>query len=77
MANLDCLIPYHQLLARFRSEFNLPGRFEQFPKPRLVLITLRALAIGQNPFGMLHSQIFVNLPLEFSVSVDLARHNDQ
>lgn len=77
MANLGCLIPYRQLLARFRGGFNLPGRFEQFTKSRLVLITLRALAIGQNPFGMLRAQIFVNLPLEFSVIVDLARHRSK
>jgi len=47
---------------------------EQFPETRLVLVTLRALASGLDPFGMLDPQVVVNLLLELCVCVDLVRH---
>ena len=77
MATLGCLIAYHQLLAGLRIRFSLPERFEQFHEPRLVLIALGALAIWLDPFGMLRSQIVVNLPLQFRVSVDLSGHSGE
>jgi hypothetical protein len=74
MATLGCLIAYHQLLARLSIGFRLPERFEQFHETRFMLVAFGALSIWLDPFGMLRTQIFVNLPLEFSVIVDLARH---
>ena len=68
--------PLHQLLARFRIGFSLPERFEQFLQTRLVLVALGALARRLDPFGMLHSQIFVNLPLELCVSMNRVRHGN-
>ena len=44
---------------------------EQFYEARLVRIAHGTLAVGLDPFGMLHPQIVVNLLLEFSVSLDL------
>ena len=47
---------------------------EQFREERLVRIAPRAFAIGLDPFGMLDSQIIVNLLLELGVRVDLVIH---
>jgi hypothetical protein len=47
---------------------------EQFPEARLVRIAPGAFAIGFDPFGMLDSQIIVNLSLELRVGVDLVIH---
>ena len=44
-----------------------------------MLVAFGALASWQNPTGMLRVQIFVNLPLEFSVRVELlntVRHSN-
>ena len=49
---------------------------EQFRKARLVRIAHGTLAIGLDPFGMLDSQIVVNLFLELSVGVDLVMHGN-
>ena len=50
---------------------------EQFREARLVRIAHGTLAIGLDPFGMLDSQIVVNLLLELSVSVDLVIHRNR
>ena len=47
---------------------------EQFREERLVRIALGAFAIGFDPFGMLDSQIIVNLFLELGVGVDFVIH---
>jgi hypothetical protein len=49
---------------------------EQFCEARLVRIAHGTLAIGLDPFGMLDSQIVVNLLLEFRVGVDLVIHGN-
>ena len=49
---------------------------EQFREARLVRIAHRTFAIGLDPFGMLDSQIVVNLLLEFSAGVDLVIHGN-
>ena len=49
---------------------------EQLDETRLVRITHRGFAIWLNPFGMLDSQVVVNLLPELSVCVDLVRHGD-
>ena len=46
---------------------------EQFREAQLVRITPGGLAIWLDPFGMLDSQVVVNLLPEFGVSVDLVR----
>ncbi len=43
---------------------------------RLVRIAHGGFAIGLNPFGMLDSEIVVNLLLELGVRVDLMRHGN-
>ena len=47
---------------------------EQLHEARLVRITCEACAICLDPFGMLGSQVVVNLLPELGVSVDLVRH---
>ena len=47
---------------------------EHFREERLVRIAPRAFAIGFDPFGMLDSQIIVNLLLELGVGVDFVTH---
>ena len=49
---------------------------EQLREARLVRIAHGTLAIGLDPFGMLDSQIVVNLLLELRVSVDLVIHGN-
>ena len=49
---------------------------EQFHETRLVSITHWGLAIWLDPFGMLDSQVVVNLLQEFGVVVDLLRHGN-
>src|SRR5207248_1370792 len=49
-------------------------RAEQFREERLVRIAPGAFAIGLDPFGMLDSQIIVNLLLELGVGVDFVIH---
>ena len=49
-------------------------RIEQFHEARLVRITHGGAAIWLDPFGMLDSQIVVNLLPELGISVDLVRH---
>ena len=51
-------------------------RVEHFREARLVRITHGGFAIWLNPFGMLDSQIVVNLVLEFGVRVDSRRHGN-
>jgi hypothetical protein len=56
-----------------------PGGFlssqtiEQFHEARLVRITHGGSAIWLDPFGMLNSEIFVNLSLELLVGVNFMR----
>ena len=47
---------------------------EQFHEARIVRITHGGFAIWLDPFGMLDSQVVVNLLLELGVGVDLVRH---
>jgi hypothetical protein len=47
---------------------------EQFREERLVRIAPGAFAIGLDPFGMLYSQIIVNLLLELGIGVDFVIH---
>jgi hypothetical protein len=47
---------------------------EHFREERLVRIAPGAFAIGLDPFGMLDSQIVVNLLLELGVGVDFVIH---
>ena len=49
-------------------------RIEQFHETRLVRITHGGFAIRLDPFGMLDSQVVVDLLLELGVGVDLVRH---
>ena len=46
---------------------------EQFHEARLVRITHWGSAIWLDPFGMLNSEIFVNLSLELLVGVNFMR----
>jgi hypothetical protein len=46
---------------------------EQFHEARLVRITHGGFAIWLNPFGMLDSEVVVNLLPELDVGVDLVR----
>ena len=49
---------------------------EHFREARVVRITLWGFAIWLDPFGMLDSQIAVNLLLEFGVRVNWMRHGN-
>ena len=51
-------------------------RIEQFHEARFVRITHKRLAIWLDPFGMLDSQVVVNLLLELGIGVDLVRHGN-
>ena len=57
-----------------RIGFTFRERFEQFLKARLVFVAFGALTARLDPFGMLRSQVVVNLLLELGVCVDLAGH---
>jgi hypothetical protein len=48
-------------------------RVEQFHQARLVSVTHGGSAIWLDPFGMLNSEIFVNLSLELLVGVNFMR----
>jgi len=50
-----------------------PYRMEQFHETRLVRIAHGTVAIRLNPFGMLDSEIVVNLLPKLGVGVDLMR----
>ena len=50
---------------------------EQFREARLVRITDGGFAIWLDPFGMLDSEIVVNLFPEFGVRVDLVIHGQR
>ena len=54
----------------------LPSRrnAEQFQEARLVRITHGGFSTWLDPFGMLDSQVLVNLLQELGVGVDLVRH---
>ena len=47
---------------------------EEFRQAQLVGITGWAITVGLNPFGMLHAQIFVDLPLKFCVRMNRVIH---
>ena len=57
-------------LVGFRSRQNA----EQFHEARLVRITHGGFAIWLDPFGMLDSQVAMNLLQELGVGVALVRH---
>ena len=52
------------------------GHPEQFQEARLVRITHGGLSTCLDPFGMLDSQVVVNLLQELRVGVDLLRHGN-
>ena len=63
--------PGLQAIAVVRDTRALPYQdVERFHQTRLVRITHGRLAIWLDPFGMLNSEIFVNLSLELLVGVD-------
>ena len=49
---------------------------EQLHEARLVRIRRGAFAICLDPFGMLDTEVVMNLLLELGVGVDLMRHGD-
>ena len=54
-----------------------PKTVELFHQARFVRITHGALAVWLDPFGMLDSEIVVNLFPEFAVRVDLVIHGQR
>ena len=76
-------ISYRLLLCKARLDRNQPRRLvgsplcqcvEQFDETRLVKITHGGFAIWLNPFGMLTSQVVVNLLPKLNVGMDLVSH---
>ena len=51
-----------------------PKTVEFFHETRLVRITNRTFAIWLDPFGMLDSEVVMNLLPELGVGVDFVRH---
>jgi hypothetical protein len=50
---------------------------QHFRQARVVRITLGGFAIWLDPFGMLASQVVVNLLLEFGVRVNWVKHGNR
>jgi len=72
----DLTVALPEALVIVRDARVLPCQdIERFHETRLVRITHGRLAIWLDPFGMLDSQVFVNLFPQVCVCTELVKHN--
>jgi hypothetical protein len=69
------LLAFVNSYSRRVSASDFFGISEHFHQAHLVRITFGAFAVWQNPFGMLRSQVVMNLSQKLGVGLDSVNHS--